>query len=260
MQRIEEKEDPYRILAVQGTHDLLEHAGRKAVAVIPQLIMPLKKALNTRDPEVCPLSPSPSDKFPVSSGQAGEALVPYYRQLLPCCNLFISKRKNLGSEADFGQRRRRDTCMHAIHACMDVCMHACTEDVGVLIEETLKILEETGGPDAFVNIKYLVPIYESQVLVAAAAAKAAAAAAKAAAAAAAAGTVPPATAAATTATAATADAAPAAVATAAAAAAAAVAVTATATATAAAHTQVFFSSCTPGGEEKGEKRNSSDEA
>lgn len=40
----------------------------------------------------------------------------------------------------------------------------CREDVAVLIEETLKMMEETGGPDAFINIKYMVPIYESQVL------------------------------------------------------------------------------------------------
>ncbi|OEH73559.1 parkin coregulated gene protein [Cyclospora cayetanensis] len=83
-------------------------------------------------------------KLLITGPQAGEALVPYYRQLLPCFNLFISKRKNLGSGIDYAQRRR--------------------EDVAVLIEETLKMLEETGGPDAFINIKYMVPIYESQVL------------------------------------------------------------------------------------------------
>ena len=35
--------------------------------------------------------------------------------------------------------------------------------LGELIGETLELLERTGGPDAFYNIKYMVPTYESCV-------------------------------------------------------------------------------------------------
>jgi Parkin co-regulated protein len=35
------------------------------------------------------------------------------------------------------------------------------ENVGDLIEETLAKFESTGGEDAFINIKYMVPTYES---------------------------------------------------------------------------------------------------
>lgn len=38
------------------------------------------------------------------------------------------------------------------------------ENVGSLIDETLQILERYGGEDAFINIKYMVPTYESCVL------------------------------------------------------------------------------------------------
>lgn len=38
------------------------------------------------------------------------------------------------------------------------------ENVADLIEDTLQILERYGGPDAFINIKYMVPTYESCVL------------------------------------------------------------------------------------------------
>lgn len=40
-----------------------------------------------------------------------ESLIPYCRQLLPCFNLFIRKRKTLGSGVDYAQRKRsvRDT-------------------------------------------------------------------------------------------------------------------------------------------------------
>ena len=38
------------------------------------------------------------------------------------------------------------------------------ENVGDLIQETLEILERRGGPDAFINIKYMIPTYESCIL------------------------------------------------------------------------------------------------
>lgn len=49
---IREKVDPYRFLAIQGTFDLLDKVKEKIVNIIPQLILPLKAALNTRDPEI----------------------------------------------------------------------------------------------------------------------------------------------------------------------------------------------------------------
>ena len=38
------------------------------------------------------------------------------------------------------------------------------ENVADMIEDTLQILERYGGPDAFINIKYMIPTYESCVL------------------------------------------------------------------------------------------------
>lgn len=35
------------------------------------------------------------------------------------------------------------------------------ENVADLINETLEILERYGGEDAFINIKYMIPTYES---------------------------------------------------------------------------------------------------
>ena len=39
-------------MAVQGTYDLLERGGSKILPVVPQLIIPIKTALNTRDPQI----------------------------------------------------------------------------------------------------------------------------------------------------------------------------------------------------------------
>jgi len=36
--------------------------------------------------------------------------------------------------------------------------------IGEMVQETLQKLEKHGGPDAFINIKYIVPSFESSVL------------------------------------------------------------------------------------------------
>eukprot|EP00826_Nyctotherus_ovalis_P053417 TRINITY_DN6945_c0_g1_i7.p1 TRINITY_DN6945_c0_g1~~TRINITY_DN6945_c0_g1_i7.p1 ORF type:complete len:318 (+),score=110.33 TRINITY_DN6945_c0_g1_i7:87-1040(+) len=141
---IREKQDPYRFLAIQGTFDLLEHGGAKIIPVIPQLIIPIKTALNTRDPEVIALTLKVLQKLVTSANYVGEALVPYYRQILPIFNLYKNSTKNLGDLIDYAQRKKLS--------------------LGELIQETLELFEQTGGDDAFINIKYMVPTYESCVL------------------------------------------------------------------------------------------------
>jgi hypothetical protein len=36
--------------------------------------------------------------------------------------------------------------------------------MGVLINDSLQMLETNGGEDAFINIKYMIPTYESCIL------------------------------------------------------------------------------------------------
>jgi hypothetical protein len=45
---LREQEEPYRFLAREGVFDMLDHGGSKILPVIPQLIIPIKNALNTR--------------------------------------------------------------------------------------------------------------------------------------------------------------------------------------------------------------------
>lgn len=139
-----EKEDPYRFLAVQGTYDMMEKGGAKLLPVVPQLIVPIKTALNTRDPELMCTMMKVLQVLVLSGEMIGEALVPYYRQILPVFNIFRSKNENLGDRMEYGQRKRLN--------------------VGDLIAETLQLLELHGGEDAFINIKYMIPTYESCVL------------------------------------------------------------------------------------------------
>jgi len=138
---IREREDPYRFLAVEGAHNMLDRGGSKILPVVPQLIIPIKTALNTRDLEVIATTMKVLQKLVLAGEMIGEALVPYYRQILPVFNLFKSSSKNIGDAIDYGQRKRLN--------------------LGELIDETLEIFEIHGGEDAFINIKYMIPTYES---------------------------------------------------------------------------------------------------
>merc|ERR1719313_28595 len=140
---IREKEDPYRFLAVEGVYNMLEKGGSKILPVVPQLIVPIKTALNTRDPQLMCTMMKILKQLVLSGDMIGEALVPYYRQILPVFNIFRAKNENLGDKMAYGQRKN--------------------ENLGDLIAETLNIFEQYGGEDAFINIKYMIPTYESCV-------------------------------------------------------------------------------------------------
>jgi len=141
---IREKQDPYRFLAVQGVFDMLEKGGAKVLPVIPQLIIPIKTALNTRDAEIVAITLKILQALVTCSDTIGEALVPYYRQILPVMNLLKMNNSNLGDKIDYSQRKGLN--------------------IGDLIQQTLEMFETHGGEDAFINIKYMIPVYESCVL------------------------------------------------------------------------------------------------
>ncbi len=73
--------------------------------VIPQLIIPLKSktlfysaALNTRDPDIISTTLKVIQKLVLSGEMIGEALVPYYRQILPIFNIFRNNNSNCGDK------------------------------------------------------------------------------------------------------------------------------------------------------------------
>ena len=145
---LRETEMPFAIVAEQGVLDMLEAAPHKVLPVIPQLIIPLKLALNTREKPIIVkvlriLQTLVNCDVAIAGGAGliGQSLVPYYRQLLPVFNLFINDTASLGDKIDYGQRRN--------------------QNLGELIQSTLEQLEMHGGEDAFINIKYLIPQYQS---------------------------------------------------------------------------------------------------
>lgn len=148
---LREVEQPYAFIGEQGVLDMLEAAPHKVLPVIPQLIIPIKTALNTRDKvvmvKILKILQALVNCDVAVAGGAGliaQALVPYYRQILPVLNIFMNNNANLGDGIDYGQRKRMN--------------------LGELIMQTLEQLEIHGGEDAFINIKYLIPTYQSVVV------------------------------------------------------------------------------------------------
>lgn len=146
---LREEEHPYSFLAEQGVMDMLSECPSKVLAVIPQLIIPIKVALNVRKvPIMCRvirvLKLLVTCDVEEGENLIGQALVPYYRQILPVFNLFKSKNVNIGDKIDYHQQHE--------------------DNLGDLISECLELFEMHGGPDAFINIKYLIPTYESACL------------------------------------------------------------------------------------------------
>ncbi|KAF9413857.1 hypothetical protein HW555_008060 [Spodoptera exigua] len=135
---------PYTFIVERGIHDLITKGSYKVLPVVPQLIIPIKNALATKRPPVICHALKCIQMLVTGCEKVGEALVPYYRQILPTLNLFKDKNRNIGSGIDHTTTRG--------------------ENVADLIESTLQTLERYGGPDAFINIKYMIPTYESSVL------------------------------------------------------------------------------------------------
>ncbi|XP_063703762.1 parkin coregulated gene protein-like [Culicoides brevitarsis] len=131
----------YHELAIHGIFDLL-HFGNpdQIVSCIPQLILPMRRALNTKN-ICCIISTMKAlHKLVMIGENIGPALVPYFRQILPIFNLFRSKNICIGDHIDYNGQ------------------------IGDFIDQTLQILEYYGGPDAYINIKYVIPTYESCIM------------------------------------------------------------------------------------------------
>lgn len=75
----------------------------KLLACIPQVILPLKTALDSREPSIVCGALKILQHLILADAQIGQALVPYYRQLLPSFNLLKNKNDNLGDGTQNGK-------------------------------------------------------------------------------------------------------------------------------------------------------------
>lgn len=124
--------------------------------MLPQLIIPIKSNLNSLTQRPCPPK---TTKLCVSHWRKSRSWCCRLRWLgrrlchttdrscrLSICLKakdvsFVNNPVNIGDKIDYAQRKN--------------------ENLSDLIQETLEVLEKHGGEDAYINIKYMIPTYES---------------------------------------------------------------------------------------------------
>ncbi len=141
---LRERCQPFRFVAQEGTFQLIKRGDTsQIVACLPELIYPIKFALESCDKPTIILGLRVLQNLASASRDIAENLVPFYRQLLPALNRYKHHKRNLGDQIDFAQFKHDGRTL------------------GETIEETLTLLDQTGGEDAFINIKYIIPTYET---------------------------------------------------------------------------------------------------
>lgn len=140
-------------------------------------------ALNSRDPAIICAMLLLLQQLVLSADRIGEALVPYYRQILPIFNLFKLQNcahfppcrffyflffceVNSGDAIDYGQQKKSNVgdLVLTKKGSPFSTVFKCSTCPSFQVEETLALFELKGGDDAFINIKYMIPTYESHVL------------------------------------------------------------------------------------------------
>lgn len=142
---LRERPTPYKTCAALALWDLLtlDVTGERVLAALPRIVFPLRNALNVGDADwSCVVRAMKTLQMIATAGkdgQVGLALVPYYRQLLTPINTY-RQIEVLSTDG---------LTLNTAYNLADLC------------GETLSVLENTGGPCAYSNIKYIIPTYEN---------------------------------------------------------------------------------------------------
>jgi hypothetical protein len=137
-------ENPAKFLARQGIEDLLfasKGFPNRIKACVHSLVRPLRNALSKFDPEILLGVLIALQQLVTCNEGIGEVLMPYSKQFLAPIATFMDLNKNLGDSIDYAQRKN--------------------DDIGENVRKTLELLEEKGGRDAYKQIKFSIPLYES---------------------------------------------------------------------------------------------------
>ena len=135
----------------------------------------MRDALNTGDPAVIAVTLELLVEFTRASPAVGEALVPYYRQLLPRLNalkdvddVYVSLARLADARswrerpprANTGEDENDESAMLPRETEL-IGRGRSKRNIGSLVRRALRALERRGGADALANIKYHIPTYRS---------------------------------------------------------------------------------------------------
>jgi hypothetical protein len=142
-----ETEEPFSFMVQAALKDMLNAISEEQLlALLPKLIMPAKRVLDTKDPATVARMLKVLQRLVIENAGAGRMLVQYYKFLLPVCNYFLEKGRHVKCGGlEMGYRKGEG------------------QEMGALVEETLALFERAGGDGAYINIKYIIPTYESHV-------------------------------------------------------------------------------------------------
>ena len=136
-----ETEEPFVFIGEHASLQAIAANGDKLVDILPDLILPIKHALDSKDNKIILRGLNIMQGLLSANKKLAESLIPFYKNLLPAFNRHLHVNLNLGHHTEFAQQKRLN--------------------VSDLMIETLILLEANGGPDAFANIKYMIPLHQS---------------------------------------------------------------------------------------------------
>ena len=136
-----EEEEPFAFIGEQTSHQAIQANPDKLEEVLPDLVLPIKHSLDSKNSQIVIRGLKVMQTLLQTNKRTAELMIPFYKNLLPAFNRHIHHNLNLGDHTEYSQKKR--------------------VNVSDLMIETLNIMESNGGPDAFANIKYMLPLYQS---------------------------------------------------------------------------------------------------
>jgi hypothetical protein len=133
---------PFRFLAVRGCEELLVAAKGRALQLLPQLVPPLRCALQSNDRTVVATGLLMLQCLVNTVPGAGPALVAHYPRLLPALRLYSRLPQSARDGHDYGQRVRG------------------ARNLATIVDETLQVLRRAGGPHAAAAISRILPTFQ----------------------------------------------------------------------------------------------------
>ena len=140
---LREQTEPCRFLAAEGLKELLAAGDAARVGpIIPRLVLPLRQALNTREPQTIQRAILAIQQLvsvrgvdPSSGQTVGALLTPHHRHILPIFNLFKSRGSLNSSHDDYSR------------------------SIGETMDDTMLMMALAGGEEAAREIHRLVPLW-----------------------------------------------------------------------------------------------------
>eukprot|EP00002_Diphylleia_rotans_P011080 TRINITY_DN2197_c0_g2_i5.p1 TRINITY_DN2197_c0_g2~~TRINITY_DN2197_c0_g2_i5.p1 ORF type:complete len:392 (+),score=74.21 TRINITY_DN2197_c0_g2_i5:48-1223(+) len=137
-----EQEDPISFIARQGAVELIHHAAlEEVVPLIPTLFPSILSALDTKHPQTMAWGLHLFNLLSAKDKLVADALVPYYRYLLPTIRMYIDR--YIPVDETHEAKRRKFLNFNEV------------------LMQTLRIMEQYGGQEAIRLLKKAVPTYQN---------------------------------------------------------------------------------------------------